>query len=1042
MTRLPDAPAWKLRTGFWAAFLLMSSALGARCQEPASLDLLEELVRNYEAPLDQPAIEVSAKAGSAAGPIEAGVQVSSENGPARPLPMSSGGGTSAPGTPGAARQLAMLQADFSVLAEGLETFRDSGSTADTLKRISGRYVPELGRFLRERDSGLDALYRVLAVTDYTWAMRFPDADCKPSERRGALLASKDGLFADPVTGQWWPWVALVLELDDSGPAGFGLFQRALTDASLRPQDYEALRVRLRELMGALASAETSGADRTGLYCERAEVFERLGAAHRRKDETGSLVAAGPAEKAASSVMLVAVSSGSGYKALGAAVLVRKGHAIKFLADAGLLMDPQTGLLRTGLMAFAKPSKSGGPVQGPFPLKVERTDDLYRLAVGKAEGLEDLPGLKLAGSKVEQGDLLWAVTHGALTGSWTISQGLATATGRQLYRSDALLGPESGGSALINQEGELAGVAVRLDAGVLALQPKALKTVLEGGAVTELDAAELGSEGSRGSTAILTPARPFEEAGLVSESGGLVETGLGSSLGGVAWDGGGSLPSPGRFSGSGSSSWSSGSTSWSSGSSSYQYDPDSPAAQFGRRIGTAFRETIGRFLTWLFTPSPRVAAAPKPPKPAPPPPPPPPPPKPKIAGLSLTASPSRLTAWGQVTLTAQVSLDQAGKPLAGLPAAFEVPDGWSIRFLSRQDQTDSSGLAAATVDIPRPKGSWKDSDTLVFKARVSGAGEVQGSASASAGVQPPPMPLITGLNVTADSEVLAFKVPVSLVAALSFNEAAEEKAGILVRFIADPERYARFGQGAAAGAFEARTDAEGRAEVQVLLIEDERMKESRQKANVQDYSRDAFASMDAEADKVARVEDTSSEDEETQDAPELETAGAPVHGSVSPGMWTKPQVVAPSVRMTGGLDTTVHVRVTATVMPPPGLQLAPGLRPEQSVGLKAGAKRSEGNRVRMHAQFGRASGRGTHFGDRVKTNVDEATAQQMLTDLKNDILNRAKSQDLSALWLAVKKASAYLMAPKHAGGSQSFDFGKKLQNRIDIEISGRYPYASQ
>ena len=64
---------------------------------------------------------------------------------------------------------------------------------------------------------------------------------------------------------------------------------------------------------------------------------------------------------------------------------------------------------------------------------------------------------------------------------------------------------------------------------------------------------------------------------------------------------------------------------------------------------------------------------------------------------------------------------------------------------------------------------------------------------------------------------------------------------------------------------------------------------------------------------------------------------------------------------------------------------------------------------------------------------------MLTDLKNDILNLAGNEDQTDLWSAVKKASQYLSLPSHGGGSKSFEFGKQLQNRIDIEIRGEYPY---
>ena len=366
-----------------------------------------------------------------------------------------------------------------------------------------------------------------------------------------------------------------MEAGVTGKDESGALQASL-ESGLSPKEYEFLRLRLRELAGALASDEASGARRAGLYCERARVYERLAQAHELGGEP-ILVgreAGVPLERVASSVLLVAVSSGTGYQALGSAVLVKTGQGTKVLTDAGVILDPETGLAKTGLLAFARPSRPGEPLRGPHPVEFERIERLSNLALASLAGGQELPGLELASSEVSQGELLRAIGHGSATGGWTVSQGLVTAGGTRAYRSDALLGPDSAGSALINDAGELAGVAVGDESGVHAIQASVIKDVLEGRATEPMDAGrELGPDFNAGSAAILTRAVPFDLQAYASPSEGALEAGLtggsvdfdgrgGGSRIGVTW-----RPSSSSPPSWGSSSWGSRSSSWSSGSSS-------------------------------------------------------------------------------------------------------------------------------------------------------------------------------------------------------------------------------------------------------------------------------------------------------------------------------------------------------------------------------------------------------------------------------------------------------------------------------------------
>jgi hypothetical protein len=187
-----------------------------------------------------------------------------------------------PGAPegeGDTKGLAGLQADLLLLSDGFEAFRDEAQVKASLEKLHPRMSPELRPFFRDRASSLDAVYRTLAVTDYTWAGRLPDPPCAPGERRAAQLGSEDRLFADE-KGEASPWLVSLLGPRAKGQQAAAALDQASAAARLTPAGYERLRAKARRITLALQSSSAEGFARAKLYCGRADVYEKLAAHHR------------------------------------------------------------------------------------------------------------------------------------------------------------------------------------------------------------------------------------------------------------------------------------------------------------------------------------------------------------------------------------------------------------------------------------------------------------------------------------------------------------------------------------------------------------------------------------------------------------------------------------------------------------------------------------------------------------------------------------------------------------------------------------------
>ncbi len=471
----------------------------------------------------------------------------------------------------AGERLAQVSADLALMAEGFELFRAAEHSEAALAHLPDHVVPELRPFFKDRDASLRTIYRTLAVTDYTWASRFPEPPCGPRERRASLLAAGDRLFAGE-NGELSPWLARLLGPAAVGKSAADALDRASAKSDLSPRDYELLRAKAAKITAALRSEKAAGSERARLYCLRAEVHEALAAAHAVS--AAPITASAASGSAADSVVLLAwIADGYAPRAVGAGVMVETAMGPRLLTDERLRAGGQGRLI-----AIAR-GKDGGP--GPtYPVAIEPASGL--VMVGTIPDAP-IPALRLASDKAAQGDLVRALGHMRQTGLWTLSQGLVTDARDFSFASDAIIGTDMLGSPLLNASGEVVGLVVLGDGAPVALHLATLRAAL---ARTAPAPVEYAVPAPGGTSSVLTTARPIV-GDLHGADGMAIEAGLPSTLGGVNWEGGGGVgnwrPS---MSGGRPRSYS----GYSSRSSSYS-SSDSGGAEIGRALGEALAPLI-------------------------------------------------------------------------------------------------------------------------------------------------------------------------------------------------------------------------------------------------------------------------------------------------------------------------------------------------------------------------------------------------------------------------------------------------------------------
>lgn len=391
-------------------------------------------------------------------------------------------------------RLAKLQSDLALVVEGLEGFASEADAQPSLKRL--RESIEASEQFKDRASALDAAYRALAVVDYTWAKRLPEAPCSPEASRAALLKS-DALSS---------WISSLLGVNAGAAAALDRASLA-TKASAR--EYALLRAKVRRLGEALGSEKAVGALRASLYCRRAAAYETLSAANRSSGLVAAARATGAADDV-SGVYVLARESADGLEILGAATSIDGA----IVTDARLVDSEGLVLLRRD-------------VKKPVPVSVERREG--GLALLRAS--DPLKGFILAETAPAKDDLIEALGHPERTGAWTRTRGLVTSADALSFQSDAVVDAGMTGGAALTEEGKLAGVFVlrRVQSGdeafdwPVAVSAPALKSWLGGGppaaAAGSIELAESGS------ASILTASRPLGEKMAV----GVNATGAGYSF---------------------------------------------------------------------------------------------------------------------------------------------------------------------------------------------------------------------------------------------------------------------------------------------------------------------------------------------------------------------------------------------------------------------------------------------------------------------------------------------------------------------------------
>ncbi|MCR4295914.1 MAG: serine protease, partial [Elusimicrobia bacterium] len=386
-----------------------------------------------------------------------------------------------------------MEADLALVSEGLESFAHPQDAAKALLAAKPRLPAGTPRFFRDRATALDSLYRTLAVVDYTWALRFPNPSCSPSEMRGELLRSDDGLFVDPVSGQTSAWMTALLGPVAKGRNLEAALDRASATATPSQAEYARLRARQNLITKALGSDEAVGEARAGLYCKRAETRERLAAANRASKQ---VLAARSSEARASrqGVVIVAGKTSGGLEARGAGVVVNTKSGIRVLTDRRL-GDGEVVALVDGKT-------------NPVPLTIDREDEPSGLLLLRPAG-DVGEALTLALAAPEKDDLVVAYAHSERLGAWTRTQGLVTSAGSNQFQTDAIADASMTGGAVLDEEGRLAGLLVlrRTAAGEwpAAIPAPALNSWLEGGRAPD---PERGLSLDAGTTKILTASRPL------------------------------------------------------------------------------------------------------------------------------------------------------------------------------------------------------------------------------------------------------------------------------------------------------------------------------------------------------------------------------------------------------------------------------------------------------------------------------------------------------------------------------------------------------
>ncbi|MBI2789550.1 MAG: trypsin-like peptidase domain-containing protein [Elusimicrobia bacterium] len=943
-----------------------------------------------------------------------------------------------------AKGLASLQSDLLLLSDGLESFRDEGQAKETLARLGPRMSPELRPFFRDRSSGLDAVYRTLAVADYTWAGRFPEPPCGPSEKRAALLSSQDGLFTT-AAGEASPWLVSLLGPNAAGKTAAQALDQASAKTRLASVDYEKKRARARKLTLALASDQADGAARARLYCARATVYGEL-AAHHRVNDAGLIQAARSAASRPEESVFVVVWKDQ--RAAGTLLQTKSGPVL--LTDASVVSDTD----RPFLFAY---SGSTRPVEMKATV-VRRQMDLGLAVLAYTEN-QSRPALALAEIAPEKDELVTALGHTTVAGLWTKTSGLVTKTSESSFQTDAAISPELTGGPVLNEAGGVAGLLVLRRADTeegrwpVAIPAPVLAHWLENPETEAASSAQTESIEDAGTAAVLSRTRP----------NALTEAGLG------AWSVPG-LPPPPRVPNGVCVQNCGGSSSYSGGSS---YD-SSGAGELGRALGEAlvpivktvlfqgipalFRKIGTAFSKSKTSPAatrsrtearelPKVQLKPKEP--------------PTLSNLTLEAAPLAVAPGDEVTLTAFVTLSDGEASKEDILVGFKATPATLLRFKGKPEaRTDAAGRATIVAIVRRDNGvrTVKNGDTKALREKSNSAqseldAEVRAMNTDSFEAEESAIAARTDENIELEARVTVRKSLTAMTSVVLSN--APAKPTCKFEPVSIPEAV-----GEDSFTVSVRltcTEIEGQTGVKLdgheltLTIGQDPQYTATLRTDAKGYATAIFQAGDA---------DQSTSTPSTERAPDSHFINAANPGPAVLERAEKAAVNPETQKyIVKGLRASRFPVVGKIALAATGAVLVGDATFSAWVDWKvskdqekyekgkadfadrSSGPESRGNEVSIHIQMYSQSGKGTRRFEEKKYNVSRTVAQEMLTRVRKDAQNNLSRKEMFGFWGALSNASRYLaiIGPGIIGRSKSFPFGEKGEHRIDIEIKGWYPY---
>lgn len=945
---------------------------------------------------------------------------------------------------GDAKGLASLQSDLLLLSDGLESFRDEEQAKETLARLEPRMSPELKPFFRDRSSGLDALYRTLAVADYTWAGRFQESSCVPSEKRASLLSNQDGLFST-AAGEASPWLVSLLGPTAAGKTAAQALDQASAKTRLAPADYEKKRARARKLTLALASEKADGAVRARLYCARASIYEEL-AAHHRAMESGLVQAArSVASRPEESVFVVAWKD---HRAAGTLLQTKSGPVL--LTDASVVADTD----RPFLFAY---SGSTRPVE--IKAVVIRRQPYLRLAVLAFSEDQSRPGLALAEAAPEKDELVTVLGHTTVAGLWTKTSGLVTKTGESSFQTDAAISPELTGGPVLNEAGGVAGLLVLRPADTeegrwpVAIPAPVLAHWLntpesEATGISQTEVIE-----DAGTAAVLSRTR----------SGALTEAGLG------AWNIP-SLPPPPRVPNGVCVQNCGGSSSYSGGTA---YD-SSGAGELGRALGEAivplvktvvfqgipalFRKIGTAFSKSKTSPAatrsrtearelPKVQPKPKEP--------------PTLSNLTLEATPLAVAPGDEVTLTAFVTLSEGEASKEGILVGFKATPATLLRFKGKPEaRTNAAGKATIAAIVRRDRGvrTVKTGDTKAVRGKSDSAqneldAEVRAMSTESFEAAESDVEAKTDEKIDLEAQATVRKSLTATASVVLSNAPAMPECKFSPVSIPETVDEDSFTLSLRLTC----TDIEGQPGVRL---------DGHELTLTLGQDPQYTATLRTDAKGIATAIFLAGDADQSPSTPSVERASdSHIINAANPGPAVLDRAEKAAVNpetqkyIVKGLRASRFPVVGKIALAATGIVLVGDATFSAWVDWKvskdqekyekgkadfadrSSGPESRGNEVSIHIQMYSQSGKGTRRFEEKKNNVSRAVAQEMLTRVRKQAQNNLSPKEMFGFWGSLSGASRYLalIGPGIIGRSKSFPFGEKGEHRIDVEIKGRYPY---